>query len=218
MEKLLKKIRYRLVWNRSGRLNKRGEGLVQVELEQNKRRIYISTHTYVADGMWEGGMVSRRHPLAVGLNAALLHMKIECERIELDYIRRGVFPTLHMIREAISENMAPGAKLGDFIRSMMKTGTRKEHTQLSYITLLNGIEDWRKGLYVSDIDYQTVARYEKHLQDRGLAHNTIVGRLRMWRAVMNEAVRRKVIDNNPFRRLPDRTHGGAARVSYAEAA
>lgn len=217
MVKLLKKIRYRLVWNRSGKLNKRGEGLVQVELEQNKRRIYISTHTYIPNGMWEGGMVSEQHPLAARLNAALIRMKIECERIELDYISRGVYPTLHMIREAIRENMVPGAKLADFIKSMMKAGTRKEHTRLSYITLLNSIEEWHKGMYVSDIDYQTIDRYDKYLHERGLAHNTIVGRLRMWRAVMNEAVRRKVIDNNPFRRLPYWTHGGKAWIPYAKA-
>lgn len=42
---MLQKIRYRLVFNRSGRLNSRGEGLIQIECAQALRKIYFSTHT-----------------------------------------------------------------------------------------------------------------------------------------------------------------------------
>lgn len=195
---MIKKIRYRLVWNRAGRLNKRGEGLVQIEMEQNGRRMYLSTHTYVAAGLWEDGLVSDSHPLASGLNTALLTQVMECERVELDYIRQGVCPSLQMVREAIREKMAPGAKVFDFISNMMKTGNRKENTKLGYKTLANSLERWRKGMLLADVDFQAITRYEKALHDNGLAHNTIVGRLRQWRAVMAEAVRRKILEKNAF--------------------
>lgn len=195
---MIKKIRYRLVWNRAGRLNKRGEGLVQIEMEQNCRRMYLSTHTYVAKGLWEDGLVSDKHPLATGLNTALLTQVMECERVELDYIRQGVNPSLQMVRDAIREKMAPGAKVFDFITNMMETGNRKENTKLGYKTLANSLEKWRKGMLLADVDFQTITRYEKVMRDNGLAHNTIVGRLRQWRAVMGEAVRRKILEKNAF--------------------
>ena len=44
---MLRKIRYKLVYNRSCRLNKRGEGLIEIECTQQKRRIYFTTHVYV---------------------------------------------------------------------------------------------------------------------------------------------------------------------------
>lgn len=44
---MLRKIRYKLVYNRARRLNKRGEGLIEIECTQQKRRIYFTTHTYV---------------------------------------------------------------------------------------------------------------------------------------------------------------------------
>ena len=199
---MLKKIRFRLVWNRSGRLNKRGEGLVQIEMEQNGRRVYLSTHTYVVNGMWENGLVSERHPLASGLNTALLTQVMECERVELDYIRQGVSPTLVMVRDAIREKMAPGAKVYDFITNMLQTGSRKENTKLGYMTLANSLERWRKGLLLTDVDFQTISRYEKAMRDKGLTHNTIVGRLRQWRAVMGEAQRRKITENTGFEEYP----------------
>lgn len=199
---MLKKIRFRLVWNRSGRLNNRGEGLVQIEMEQNGHRMYLSTHTYVASGMWECGLVSERHPLCSGLNTSLLTQVMECERVELDYIRQGVSPSLAMVRDAIREKMAPGAKVYDFIKSMMETGNRKENTRLGYMTLANSLERWRKGMLLTDVDFQTISRYEKALRDKGLAHNTIVGRLRQWRAVMGEAQRRKITERTGFEEYP----------------
>lgn len=199
---MLKKIRFRLVWNRSGRLNKRGEGLVQIEMEQNGRRVYLSTRTYVVNGMWENGLVSERHPLASGLNTTLLTQVMECERVELDYIRQGVSPTLGMVRDAIREKMAPGAKVYDFITNMLQTGSRKENTKLGYMALANSLERWRKGLLLTDVDFQTISRYEKAMRDKGLAHNTIVGRLRQWRAVMGEAQRRKITENTGFEEYP----------------
>lgn len=207
---MLKKIRYRLVWNRSGRLNSRGEGLVQIEMEQAGRRIYLSTHTYLKPGQWQGGLASASHPLHEGLNTALLTQLMEVERVELDYIRQGVYPSLMMVRDAVRDRMAPGARLTDFIREMMKTGERREHTRQGYMTLANSIDRWHRSLLLSDVDYQLISRYEQSLKDAGLAHNTIVGRLRQWRAVMNEAVRRRLLQQNPFRGISDRAHGGTA--------
>ena len=203
-----------MVWNRSGRLNKRGEGLIQIEMEQAGRRMYLSTHTYIKKGLFVGGMVSDKHPLSAGLNTALIQQQMDCERVELDYIRQGVKPSLLMVRDAIREKMAPGARLVDFIRQMMQTGDRKEHTVQGYMTLANSFERWHKGMLLTDVDYQQIQRYEQQLTDNGLAHNTIVGRLRQWRAVMSEAVRRRLLEQNPFRRLRHWAHGSQTRLSY----
>lgn len=40
---MLQKIRYRLTWNRSGRLNRRGEGLIQIECQQQLGHQKIQT-------------------------------------------------------------------------------------------------------------------------------------------------------------------------------
>ena len=43
---MLQKIRYKIVFNRSGKLNSLGEGLLEVECSQNGRRKYFTTHIY----------------------------------------------------------------------------------------------------------------------------------------------------------------------------
>lgn len=196
---MLQKVRFRLVFNRARRLNRQGEGLVQIECSQGGRRIYISTHVYVKPDCWNAGLVTD-HPLSQGLNAALMQMLIEAETIELEYVRRGVYPTLPMIRDALREHTSPAARLRDFITEVINSSDRKEHTKEGYMTLRNNLERFRKGSLVSDIDHQFIVKYEAWLRQEGLMHNTRVGRLRMLRAVMNEAVAREIIAKNPFDR------------------
>ena len=185
-ERLTCKIRYRLVLNRSGRLNARGEGLVQIECEQYGRKIYFSTRTYVRPDQWHRGLVVGNE-LAEGLNYCLYKQVQEVERIELEYIKRGVSVTLPMMKEAVRSHLSPGARLSEFGSEVVQQSDRKSLTKLNYKTLLNNLERFRKGTLVTDIDYQFVVSYDRWLRDSGIAHNTRVSRLRLLRALLNEA-------------------------------
>lgn len=194
------KIRYKLVFNRSGRLNKRGEGLVQIECAQHGRRIYLSTHTYVKPENYKNGMIDNMDT-AAGLNYALITMLREVENIELEYIKRGVEITLPMLKEFVKTNISPGANLYEFGMQVVEQSERKELTKLNYQTLLNNIERFRKGTHINDIDYQFIVAYDKFLRESGIAHNTRVSRLRLLRALINEAVKRDIVSANPFDRF-----------------
>lgn len=193
------KIRYRLVWNHARRLNKRGEGLVQVECQQGSKRIYFSTGIYMEPGQLENGRVVD-HELANDLNVILRRMRIDIERIELDFLKRDIRVTLPMMKEAMKANSTPTAQLVDFGRTVIQQSSRREVTKQSYRTMLNDIDQWRHGVRVDEVDYQFIVKYDQLLKDRRVAHNTRVGRLRLLRAVLNEAVKRDLIVRNPFDR------------------
>lgn len=197
---MLNKIRYRLVFNRARRLNQRGEGLVEIECSQQKRRIYFTTHTYVRPENFKHGSVTGI-PNADSLNYALCLMMQDVERVELEYIKRGVEVHLPMLREAVRSHISPAAKLTDFGTQVVEQSERKNLTKLNYQTLLNNIERFRKGTLVTDIDYQFLVSYDKWLRESGIAHNTRISRLRLLRALLNEAKKRDIIHTNPFDRF-----------------
>lgn len=79
---------------------KEGEGLIQIECSQLKRRIYFSTHTYVKPNQFaHGGIVGIEN--AESLNYALYLMIQEVEKVELEYIKKGVPVHLPMLKEAV---------------------------------------------------------------------------------------------------------------------
>ena len=198
--KIMTKIRYKLVFNRGGRLNQCGEGLVQIECTQNHRRIYFSTHTYLQPNQFSRCCVVN-HELADNLNYALYKMMHEIENIELEYIKRGVVVTLPMLREAYRSHLSPGAKLRDFGINVIDDSMRKQLTKRNYLTLFNDLDKYRSGTYITDIDYNYVVGYDKYLRGIGVQHNTRVSRLRLLRALLNEARKRDIIDTNPFDRF-----------------
>lgn len=197
---MFRKIRYKLVYNRAGRLNKRGEGLIEIECTQQRRRIYFTTRTYVKPENFAAGGVTGM-PNAAGLNYALCLMMQDVERVELEYIKKGVEVSLPMLREAVRSHISPAAKLRDFGLQVVEQSERKELTKLNYQTLLNNIEKFRKNALVSDVNYQFLVSYDKWLRESGIAHNTRISRLRLLRALLNEAIKRDIIQANPFDRF-----------------
>ena len=194
---MIKKIRYRLVWNRSGSLNQRGEGLVQIEAEQQGRKAYFSTHTYLKPEQFARGCVVNTD-LADALNYTLFTMIREVEAVELDYIKKGVEVTLPMLKEAVKAHLSPSAKLTDFGNEVVTSSERNVLTKQNYKTLFNNIDKFKPGIHVAEIDYQFVVSYDKWLRSSGIAHNTRISRLRLFRAVLNEAKKRDIISANPF--------------------
>ena len=197
---MLRKIRYKLVYNRSYRLNKRGEGLIEIECTQQQRRIYFSTHVYVKPENFMHGVIIDT-PNADSLNYVLYKMVQEVEMIELEYIKRGVEVHLPMLKEAVRSHISPAARLTDFGSQVIEQSERKNLTKLNYQTLLNNIERFRKGTLITDIDYQFLVSYDKWLRESGIAHNTRISRLRLLRALLNEARKRDIIHINPFDRF-----------------
>ena len=59
----MRKIYYRLVYNRKKKLNARGTALVQVEAYLDKKKAYFSTGIYVLPSQWDAQKAKIvRHP------------------------------------------------------------------------------------------------------------------------------------------------------------
>lgn len=208
---ILKKIRYRLTWHRNGRLNKRQEGLIQIEMLQGNKRIYVSTKTYVKKGQFANGMVVNRTN-ADKLNFYLFSLIDEIETIELQMIYNGTDYTAASVREAYRKHAAPSATIREFGTETVSVSDRKKNTKQNYATLFNSIDKFKKNVALSDIDFDFVSNYTKWLEKQGVSHNTIVSRQRMLRAILNEAKARGIISSNPFDRF--RIKGMTAKKGY----
>ena len=194
---MLSRIAYRPVFNRAARLNLSGKGLIEIECRQSGRRIYFSTNTYVNPDQWRHGMVIN-HPLAESLNHSIWISLLDIQKIELEYLKRGVYLSLPALKHAVREKTKPTATLVEFGNEIIDSSERKQATRLRYKTLFRNIERFRSGVLVADIDYSFLVAYENWMRALGIAHNTRVGRLCFLRTIMNEAVRHKIIDSSPF--------------------
>jgi site-specific recombinase XerD len=201
-----KLIRYRLVFNRKHQLNRNGQALVQIELLKDSQRTYFSTNVYLRPEDWDGCHVVN-HPLATELNKHLFDELIRLQRIEFEFINRGRYPTLRMIRNAVKNHATSSALFSDFVESVNRhASNRGKHTRDSYRTLVRIVDRFQKDTTLDDIDIDWLNRFVSWQKSQNLSQSTIAGRLKCIRCIINEAIARKLIhtDDDPFRhfRIP----------------
>lgn len=194
-------ISYRATFCRNGRLSPDGNGLLQIECSQAHRKAYFSARVKVSPDQFLHGQVIN-HPIAEQLNYRLRQMIYDLQSVEIDCMKRGVPPTLEILRQAWRENSRPTARLTDFGQEMLNSSsTRREMTRRSYRTLFNSIEKFRPGTLLQDVDYTYVTKYDAWLKAHGSGHNTRVCRLRLLRTIILEAKKRNLIQQSPFERF-----------------
>lgn len=113
----MKKISYRLVYNRKNCLNANGKALIQIEAYLDRQKAYFSTHIYVRPEEWDarkGQIVS--HPQEEYLNRMLDEFLLRLQYIELKGWKEGKEVSLSMLKED-----APMEEKKDFLFSVEHT-------------------------------------------------------------------------------------------------
>lgn len=198
------KIRYRLVYNRKKQLNKQGTALVQVEALLNQRKIYLKTNIYLRPEHWDKQTAQViDHPQANGLNAMLFEFVLYLQGIELSFWKRGIQPTLALLRDAIKKNTPINVTFTVFAKEYVKHSDRRQSTKDNLITTINVLQEFRPGLDFKDITYTSLKDFESYLREKGNGVNTVAKHLRQLRTLVNEAINQGYIhaDAYPFRKF-----------------
>lgn len=195
----MKKISYRLVYNRKKRLNANGKALIQVEARLKKQKAYFSTHIYVRPEEWDakkGQIVN--HPQEEALNRMLDEFLLELQYMELEGWKQGKTISLSMLKvnpETVCED--------DFFvfgRKWVERSMKKESTKNNLNTTLTLLHEFRPYLGVAEIDYPLLLQFELFLEKKQLGINTIAKHMCHLRAFYNEAAKQglNVPASSPF--------------------
>lgn len=200
----MEKIRYRLVYNRKNQLNKQGTALVQVEASLNQRKIYFKTNIYLRPEHWDKQIAQVcNHPQANDLNSMLFEFMLHLQSIELSLWKRGIQPTLALLRDAIKNNTPVNVTFPIFAKEYVKHSDRRQSTKDNLITTINVLQEFRPGLDFKDITYTFLKDFETYLREKGNGVNTVAKHLRQLRTLVNEAINQGYIhaDAYPFRKF-----------------
>lgn len=200
----MEKIRYRLVYNRKNQLNKQGTALVQVEASLNQRKVYFKTNIYLRPEHWDKQIAQVcNHPQANDLNSMLFEFMLHLQSIELSLWKRGIQPTLALLRDAIKKNTPVYVTFPIFAKEYVKQSDRRQSTKDNLITTINVLQEFRPGLDFKDITYTFLKDFETYLREKGNGVNTVAKHLRQLRTLVNEAINQGYIhaDAYPFRKF-----------------
>ena len=199
---MIAKIDYNITLNRNGYVNRKGTREVVIELYQLGSRATINTHIRVTTLELQYGRFQECCPLRVEYTRIIDEIVKELTRIEMEIICSHRECTPRKLREAWRNNLSRSALLSDFTESVIGPSSRKENTKASYRTLVKGLEEFVPGIRIKDINYDFLERWVNWQRDvKMMKPNTIIGRLKALRCLMNEAIKRDVltVDEDPFK-------------------
>lgn len=207
----MKKIRYRLVYNRRKQLNARGQALIQCECSLDKKKIYATTRVYVKPAEWdyENGQVSDAHPNHKDLNAYLFEFMFNIEKAELDIWKRGGIPTLQQIKDVIVGNRQSEITFDSFAKDSVLKSDRRKGSKENILNTLKTLKQYKPSYNWDDITYSFIKDFERYLRMRGSKVNTIAKHLTCLKTMINEAIRQGMMTSNPFLKFKIRHEEGA---------
>ena len=207
----MQKIRYRLVYNRKHKLNRQGTALVQIEAKLNQRNIYLTTNIYLQPVHWDKSTAQViNHPQAIELNAMLFEFIIHLQAIELSFWKRGIQPTLALLRDAVRKKAPASITFLAFARASIESSDKRPNTKENLLSTVTQLEQFRPGLDFADLTYTMLKDFESWLREQGKGVNTVAKHLRQLRTLCNEAINDGYMpaDAYPFRKFKIRQEKG----------
>ena len=177
-----------------------GTRQVMIKAVQKENSALFGTNIFVKPENFSDGVVVD-HPLADKYNVFIYKTKNDIESTELDVLSKRGKVTPMMLSYIINDKISATVPIEDFTTAVMKKSDRQPGTVLSYVGLVKHIKAYSgEKTCIEDINYDWIMGFQKYLQEKKLSRNTIIGKLKLVRALINEAIKRRLIsrDDDPF--------------------
>lgn len=178
--------------------------MIQVEAKLNQRNIYLTTNIYIKPEYWNKDISEViNHPQAVELNAMLFEYIIYLQGIELSFWKRGIQPTLALLRDAVKKKSPVNITFTEFARKSTMSSDKSESTKENIMSTVRLLDRFRPGLTFEDLSYTFLKDFEAWLRELGKNQNTTGKHLRQLRTLTNEAINDGYMpaDAYPFRKF-----------------
>lgn len=196
----MKKIKYRIVYNRKKQLDKQGKALVQVEAYLSGKKSYFSTHVYLKPDQWNNRVsLVCNHPHAEELNYMLEEFVLTLQMRELEAWKQGREICLQILKET-GKDTSTENKFIPFGRKWIENSSIRESTKSNLNTTLSLLDSFSPSITFRQLDYKTLLSFEQFLKNKKLGTNTIAKHFRHIRTILNEAIRQGLIikEFSPF--------------------
>ncbi|MDB5013965.1 MAG: integrase family protein [Daejeonella sp.] len=179
----------------------------------------ISIGEKIAPELWDTDerRVKRKYKHAV-----LINSKIEKKISELKTkILTEELTNVNVdLKHILKKDKMKDADFYEFAETQIKEKNYAEETRRAYTIYIDKLKEFKKTLKLSEINFQFLQKYEAYLRDElKNSHNTIWGNFKFINTMTNDAIKMKMIAEDPFKtykRVPfkqtERTFLDAAEI------
>lgn len=213
----MKKIYFHLVYNRKKKLNSRGTALLQIEAYLERKKIYFSSHIYLAPEQWDSKKeLIIKHPHAESLNYMLREFILNLEKKEIELWKSGQEITLDILRDKF--HLKEKSSFLNFIEKEIISSQGKSSTKRNKLSTYILLSQFNIHVDFKDIDSRFVFEFESFLHNKGYQTNTIAKHMKHLRSFVNSAINKNYImpTNYAFNRYRIKTCSGKHSFLFPE--
>lgn len=198
---MISTITYKATLNRNGYAT--GNGLrhivITIYSPLTKERVTVNTHIRIRAEDWRYGKVQPTDENYDLLNRKIARIIRRLMEYEDEMEQAGATPTPRKIREAMAVGVSRSATVGEFVGAVIEPSTRSKQTKASYQTLAREIERYDRNVRMDSVSHDWIERWRAAMVRAGLSENTIKGRLKQLHCLTQEAMKRDLLRQDPFR-------------------
>ena len=189
------------------KINKKGEAPLSLRIIKDRKSKYLGLGIRLDPQQWdeEKQRLRKSHPNSVRLNNFIAQKVAEAEGIAFELETGNKSISSLSIKENVNGKTLPGFL--EFFEESIKTlkDANKIGTYAQHCSVLKKLKKYLKNqdIPIEDVDYNFLKKYESYLRNKlGNSTNTIQANLKIFRKLLNAAVREEIIEPqaNPFPR------------------
>lgn len=197
---------------------------IAVRVTYQRNNTTFNTGLRVKSHLWDTGSlnVKSSHPNAQAYNKTISDFYSKVQNIAFQLINEGEF-TFEMLKERLNETVPTPKKVSrvsfkefgeQLVRDMLTVN--QAGNAIVYQTTINRFMKYANNpdLKFTEIDYNKLEGFKRHLMKDGVKQNTISNYFRTLRAIYNKAIKAKLIERShyPFLDITIKTERTAKRA------
>ena len=188
--------------NKNKRPSKKGFAIVVVLRDkQKKKRLFFGLHSFPEHWNYENNLPTRSHPHFYDTTEDIL--KLKAKILELDRSNETDFLKIENELRFVLDEEAQKQRTDFFAFADLLISEMQDRNERSNATVYNTakvqLQKYDEEITFEEIDYNLLIGFVNRKKIQGLKSATIHNYLRTLRAIYNQAVKRKLIDDSrPF--------------------
>ena len=200
--KILPFITMNCIIGKSGQKLKNGEQTISIKFSQKGyKSVYRTLKISTKPEWFKNGVIQPNDEMYKYKNLAISnHIKL-CYSILHDYIVEfNRNPTINQFLQYKESYVPKYITFDELCELFNNTSNRSKSTSGNYITLVNSLYEFDSKLLPCDFTIEKLDKYLNWMvKYKKLKHNTIMSRIKLLKALLNFAISKRLIDDNPIK-------------------
>ncbi len=189
----------KFVFDRKHQASKNKKAPVMIEVYFNRKRKYVGTGVKLYVDQWDDRKLVKNAIDMIILNDRINTVKNKIDGWITSLVEKGQSFEWEKLDAFLRQSDAAEKKFIDFVEDLIESRTDiLPSTKRNHRKVIKAVEEFGEIVYFSDLTRANIIAFDDFIKKRNVKQTTVFSYHKELKAYINEAIRRELIDRNPY--------------------